>query len=489
MSNFEFPKNFMIGGAAAATQYEGAFDQDDKGMCVADYKFYNPKLVRNDTKINWLEMTKQEYNDAKKNKDLVFPFRWGIDFYNKYAEDFKLFKQVGINTFRTSISWSRIIPKNDGVVNQKAVDHYKKIFDEALKNNIKLVLTINHYDCPIWLLEEFNGFENKKSIEKFLEYAKVVLTEFDKYTDYWICFNEINLTTHGGYTGAGLVVDENDDKRLEKLYNAVHNQFVAQALCVKLAHKINPNNKMGSMNAAGHSYPASTNPKDGLAELKVSQMYKWYFYEVIANGVYPQYALNYFQKMNIKLNITEEEKEILKNNTVDYLTFSYYSSNTVEYDEEEKNILHGKPGPRNKFLEATEWGWQIDPIGLRVFMNDLYYRFKKPIMIVENGMGVDEKWDDKKNELNDSYRINYLQEHLKNLLLAIYEDGVECIGYTIWTAIDLVSLSSKEMSKRYGLIYVDIDDYGKGSGERRIKESGKWFKQVVDSNGKKLWEN
>ncbi|ASP28462.1 6-phospho-beta-glucosidase [Spiroplasma corruscae] len=488
MKKYKFPNNFMLGGAAAASQYEGAYLQDGKSMCIADYKPYNPKLNRKDSNVNWLEMTKQQYEEAKNSSGKIFPFRWGIDFYNRYEEDLEYFKSVGLNTFRTSIAWSRIIPKSDGVVNYVAIEHYKKIFNCAKKNNIRLVITLCHYDYPIWLLEEFNGFLNKKSIEKFVHYAEVVLREFDEFTDYWIGFNEINLTTHAGFTGAGFLMDEKDPKRLEKLYTAVHNQFIAQALTVKLAKEINPNNKLGSMNAASQTYPSTSNPVDSLANLKFTQIHNWYFYDVIANGEYPNYILNYFRDMNIDLDITNEDKEILKKYTVDYLTFSYYASSVNAFDKESKMNYGVKHGLKNKYLKETAWGWQIDPVGLRIVMNDLFFKYKKPLMIVENGIGVDEKWDLDNNILNDDYRISYLKEHLKNMLLAIHVDGVDCIGYTTWTAIDLVSMSSKEMSKRYGLIYVDIDDFGKGSGDRRIKESGKWFNEVSLSNGKKLWE-
>ncbi|AKX34265.1 6-phospho-beta-glucosidase [Spiroplasma litorale] len=487
MKNYKFPKDFMFGGAAASTQYEGAYDQDGKGLCVADFKTYNPNLDRKDTKLNWLEMSTEEYLKNKNNNDGIFPFRWGIDFYNNYEEDFKLFKKVGLNTFRTSISWSRIIPKSDGVVNDLAIQHYKRIFECAKKHNIKLVLTLSHYDYPIWLLEEYNGFLNKQSINKFLEYCKVVFNEFKEYTTYWIGFNEINLTLHSSYTGAGFTIDENDPNRLEKLYNAVHNQFVAQALCVKLAKEINPENKVGSMNAASHSYAASPDPKDALANLKYSQINKWFFYDVIADGKYPKYMWKYFAFNNIKLDYNEEELKILSNNTVDYISFSYYSSCLNKFIDNSTNLVKYETGIKNKFLESTEWGWDIDPIGIRIFMNELYYKYKKPLMIVENGIGVDEKWDVNNDTLNDTYRIEYLKNHLKNILLAIYEDGVECIGYTMWTAIDLVSMSSKEMSKRYGLIFVNIDDFGKGDKSRKIKESGKWFKLMSDSNGSKLW--
>ncbi|AHI53004.1 glycoside hydrolase family 1 protein [Spiroplasma culicicola] len=489
MKKLEFPKNFLIGGAAAACQYEGAYDAHGKGLSIADYKYYNPNLDRKAAAVEALEYFTDTYQDAKENgKDKVYSYRWAIDFYNRYKEDLGLFKQLGMNCFRTSIAWSRIMPTSENKPNREAIEHYKKIFQEAKENNIELVLTLSHYDYPLWLLEEYGGFENRQAIDKFLEYCEVVLNEFKDYATYWLGFNEINITSHSSYTGAGFVMDKNDPKRLHKLYNALHNQFIAQAKLVKLAHEIDPNIKVGSMIAALQTYPATCNPEDVLANQQHMNINMWYYFDVLAKGEYPQYMLNYFAKNNIGINISKEDAIILKEYTVDYLSFSYYMSSVTSVSKTETTNGNILAGGKNPYLDATEWGWQIDPVGLRIYMNDLYYRYKKPLMIVENGIGVDEIWDQKNNILNDTYRIDYIREHLKNMLLAMQEDGVECIGYTSWTAIDLVSMSTKEMTKRYGFIYVDLNDYGEGTGERKIKESGKWFKTICESNGSKLWD-
>jgi len=487
MKKLTFPKNFMLGAAAAASQYEGAYDVDGKGMSTADFRYFDPKLDRKKLSIDGLEFFTDSFPDAKNNpSDKVYSYRWGIDFYNRYKEDLKLFKQVGVNCFRTSIAWSRIFPQ-DGVVNQKAIAHYKKIFQEAIDNKISLVLTISHYDYPLWLLEKYNGFLSYEAIDKFLEYAKVVLTEFKQYTKYWLGFNEINMSSHSSYIGAGGILDRTDTRRKEKLYQALHHQFVAQAKLVKLAHEIDPEIKVGCMIAATQSYPATCNPEDVLINQQFLQKGLWFYFDVVALGEYPVYMLNFFKKQNLNIKLSTEDLKILKAYPVDFLSFSYYASSVMSAEIMEKSGGNILSGGKNPYLKASEWGWQIDPVGLRILMNDLYYRYKKPLMIVENGIGVDEKWDNEKNQLNDDYRIEYLKEHLKNILLAI-DDGVECLGYTTWTAIDLVSMSTKEMTKRYGLIYVDQDDYGTGTKERKIKESGKWFKKVTDSYGEILWD-
>jgi len=487
MKKLKFQKNFMFGAAAAASQYEGAFDADGKGLSTADFKFYDPNLDRKKLTIDAIEFFTDTFSDAKNNtKDKIFSQRWGVDFYNRYKEDLKLFKQVGVNCFRTSIAWSRIFPQ-EGVVNKLAINHYKNIFQEAKNNNISLVITLSHYDYPLWLLEKYNGFLSYEAIDKFLEYAKVVLTEFKQYTKYWLGFNEINMTIHSTFTGAGGILDKTDANRKEKVYQALHHQFVAQAKLTKLAHEIDPEIQIGCMIAASQSYPATCNPDDVLVNQQHLQKQMWFYFDVVARGEYPTYMFNFFKEKNLNVKISEEDLKVLKNYTVDFLSFSYYVSSVMSTEVMQKTGGNILSGGKNPYLKASEWGWQIDPIGLRILMNDLYYRYKKPLMIVENGIGVDEKWDDIKNQLNDTYRISYLKEHLKNILLAI-DDGVECIGYTAWTAIDLISMSTKEMTKRYGLIYVDQDDYGNGSKERKIKESGKWFKTIADSNGEKLWE-
>jgi len=487
MKKLTFPKNFMLGAAAAAHQYEGAYDSDNKGLSTADYKFYDPNLDRKKISLDAIEFYTDSYAEIKTNPNKIYPYRFGIDFYNRYKSDLKLFKETGVNCFRTSITWSRIFP-DDGVLNKKGIDYYRDVFLEMKNNGIELIVTVSHFDFPIWFLEKYNGFlGGDKAIDKFLEFAKIVLTEFNQYVKYWLVFNEMNIGTYSSYTGGGFILDRDDPKRKEKLWQAVHNQFVAQAKFIKLAKSIDRNIKVGFMSASRLSYPNTCKPEDVLLNHQQLQKNLFFYFDLSVKGYYPKYMLNFFLKENLKIEMKPDDLKLLKEYTVDFLSFSYYSSFVISVEILEQTGGNLRSGAKNQYLESNEWGWQIDPIGLRVIMNEVYYRYNKPLLISENGIGWNEKWDNEKNQLNDTYRISYLKEHLKNVLLAI-DDGVECLGYTTWTPFDLISASTKEISKRYGLIYVDQDDYGKGTKARKIKESGKWFKTIADSNGEKLWE-
>ncbi|AXK51677.1 glycoside hydrolase family 1 protein [Spiroplasma alleghenense] len=489
MKNLKFPKGFLLGGAGAANQFEGAFDQDKKGLSIADLKTWDEKLDRKKLDSSSLDLDREKYEESKNgNPKNIYPNRFGIDFYNKYKDDLILFKEVGLNCFRTSFAWTRFFPNGDEKnPNQLAIKHYKNLLTEAKKLNIEVVVTISHYESPIGLLEKQNTWLSKQTIHDYLRFVEILAKEYKDLVKYWMPFNEINCTVLSAFTGGGFLLEKNDLKAEEKKYQALHNQFVAQAMAKKIIKEIDPSAQVGCMIAAFSSYPATCKPEDVRANQLKSQLQMYMYFDMAAKGIYSPFILKYFKDENINLEITSQESDYLKKYTMDFLSFSYYMSSVTSANPENNQSGNIIIGEKNPYLSATEWGWQIDPQGLRILMNDLYDRYRLPLFISENGIGVDEKLDPKTLTVNDNYRIDYLKEHLKNLLLAI-EDGVECIGYTMWTAIDLVSASTREMSKRYGLIYVDRNDDGSGSNKRFIKKSGKWFKEVSESNGSLLWK-
>ncbi|ASA20122.1 glycoside hydrolase family 1 protein [Paenibacillus donghaensis] len=481
--NKGFPADFLWGGATAANQLEGAYDVDGKGLSSADMVAYVPKDKR--TQDHAIEISSERIQQILSGEfEARFPKREGIDFYHRYKEDIALFAEMGFKVFRLSINWARIFPNGDDAQpNEAGLQFYDNVFDELHKYGIEPLVTLAHYETPLGLTLKYNGWASREVVGFFTTYAETVFKRYKDKVKYWITFNEINMMTLSPFTGGGVVIDKSENK-LQTMYQALHHQFVASALATKLVHEIIPGSQMGCMLARMESYAHTCNPEDVLKNQQENQM-NLYFTDVHARGEYPRYMQRYFDENNVVLHVEADDAETLRNNTVDYVAFSYYMTLTVstspEGERAEGNLFGGV---KNPYLKASDWGWQIDPIGLRVMLNTMYDRYRKPLFIVENGLGAYDKVE-ADGSIHDTYRIDYHRQHIQQMKEAI-KDGVELIGYTSWGPIDLVSMSTSEMSKRYGFIYVDLDDEGNGSLARSRKDSFHWYKEVIASNGEKL---
>lgn len=485
MAQFEakFPKNFYWGGATAANQIEGGFDEGGKGLSAADFVEYIPKDQR--TKDNAMEITSEQIRKTLSGESTArHPKREGIDFYHRYKEDIALLAEMGFTAFRLSIHWSRIFPNGyDEAPNEAGLQFYDNVFDELAKYHIEPIVTLSHYETPYGLTEKYNGWVGRESIEHFVRYAETVFKRYKEKVNYWITFNEINMITISPFTGGGVLSDQ-EANSMQARYQGLHHQFVASALATKKLHEINPNGKMGCMLARMSHYPNTPNPADVLKAQRDNQE-NLFFTDVHARGEYPKYMNRFFKENGITIIKENGDDEILKQHPVDYITFSYYmsllSSASPEGERTEGNLMNSL---KNPYLEASDWGWQIDPIGLRVVLNELYDRYQLPLFIVENGLGAYDKVEED-GSIHDHYRIDYLRKHIEQMKEAI-GDGVDLMGYLAWGPIDLVSMSTSEMSKRYGFIYVDKDDEGNGTLERSRKDSFFWYKKVIESNGEEL---
>ncbi|MDR0707534.1 MAG: 6-phospho-beta-glucosidase [Treponema sp.] len=475
-----FPENFLWGGAVAANQCEGAYLADGKGLSCAD--------VLHGGKGKMVEMAdSQALRRTIEKPEGFFSSHEAIDFYHHYKEDIALFAEMGFKVFRTSIAWSRIFPNGDDAQpNEAGLAFYDSLFDECRKYGIEPLATLSHYESPLALTTKYNGWTSRELIPLFDRYARTVFARYRDKVKYWLTFNEINATTLFGapFLGAGAIIDNPADN-LQAMYQAAHNQLVASALAVKAGRELVPGAKIGNMIAAMMIYPYSCRPED--VWLKTARERETCFYsDVQARGYYPAYMERFFKKNGIEIERGPEDEKILREGTVDFISFSYYMSMTASSDSElTKTAGNLFGGVKNPYLESSEWGWQIDPLGLRTLLNNLYDRYQKPLFIVENGLGAKDVVE-ADGSINDGYRIDYLREHIKAMKAAVEEDGVELWGYTTWGCIDIISASTGEMSKRYGFIYVDKDDEGKGTLARSRKKSFSWYKDVIASNGEKL---
>lgn len=479
----KFPEGFLWGGATAANQIEGAYDLDGKGLSTADMVRYIPKAER--TKDHALDVTREEIEAILAGtQEGRFPKRDGIDFYHHYKEDIALFAEMGFKVFRLSINWARIFPNGDDAEpNEAGLRFYDDVFDECLKYGIEPLVTLSHYETPLQLTLKYNGWADRRVIGFFMNYAETVFKRYRSKVKYWLTFNEINVITLSPYTGGGVLV-ENAENKLQLCYQAAHHQLVASSLATKLAHEIIPGSQVGCMLARMATYPATNNPDDILKAQKLNQM-NLFFTDVHAKGEYPFFMKRYFEENDIHIEKEVGDDEILQAHTVDFISFSYYMSlSTSSSPEAQTSSGNLMGGVKNPYLETSDWGWQIDPKGLRYTLNDFYTRYELPLFIVENGLGAYDKVE-ADGSIHDEYRIDYLRKHIEQMQEAI-ADGVELLGYTSWGPIDLVSASTSEMSKRYGFIYVDQDDDGNGTLARSRKDSFFWYKQVIESNGETL---
>lgn len=471
-----FPENFLWGGAFAANQVEGAFNEGGRGLCEVDIF---PKSDRKKGGI--FELPLEDLLKAAEDTDhKKYPRRRGIDYYHRYKEDIAMFADMGFKVLRFSISWSRIFPNGDDEKpNKEGIAFYRNVIDELKKYHIIPLVTMSHFEMPLNLALKYNGWSDRRLVGFFLKYAEVLFDEFHEDVKYWIPFNEIDASVNIPYYGAGLI-REHTENMLQSSYQALHHQFMASALVTKLAHEKYPGLRIGCMATKNLKYPATCKPEDCMQWLRETEM-DGFCPDVQALGEYPYFLKQYWKKNNIVLAVGENDLKTLKENTVDFVSFSYYASLVTSADGGGKktngNLLVGE---KNPYLKQTPWGWQIDPVGLRFSLNQLYDRYHKPLFIAENGLGTLDKFEN--GTVNDDYRIDYVREHVREVEKAI-EDGVDVFGYTYWGCIDCISSSTSEMSKRYGFIYVDQDDEGNGTLKRYPKKSYYWYKELIASNG------
>lgn len=475
-----FPEGFLWGGAFAANQVEGGAREGGKGLSTADV------FPRGDRKKGGVfdRTYDQILQAAADPEDLKYPKRRGIDFYHRYREDIALFREMGFKALRFSISWSRVFPNGDEErPNEEGLAFYRSMICELKKNGIEPIVTLSHFEMPLHLCLQYNGWTDRRLISYFVRFAETVFEAFHEEVKYWITFNEIDATVHIPLTGAGIIREKTEN--MEKAcYQALHHQFVASAAVTKLAHEKYPGLQIGCMTTKNLKYPATCRPEDCMQWLKETAEDGFYT-DVQVFGEYPYGIRNKWKKKGLEPEMKPEDAALLKENTVDFVSFSYYASLVVSEEgaKKEKVSANLLVGEKNPYLKQTPWGWQIDPVGLRFSLNQLYDRYRLPLFVAENGMGTLDQLEEE--TVCDDYRISYIREHIREMEKAI-EDGVEVLGYTYWGCIDCISASTSEMSKRYGFIYVDQDDEGKGTLKRYKKKSFDWYKKVIASNGEDL---
>ncbi|MGL4695470.1 glycoside hydrolase family 1 protein [Enterococcus larvae] len=480
IKEYKMPKDFLWGGAIAANQAEGAFQVAGKGISLADlHKYYPDKSNEEISADQHKGMSLADVKENLADQKGYYPKRHGIDFYHTYEQDLELLSEMGFKNFRTSIDWTRIFPTGEETEPSEAgLAYYDRLIDKIIALGMEPIITILHYETPVEITLNYGGWNNRKVIDLFVKYGKVVLDRYKDKVKYWIVINQINLIQFEPFNSTAIPYDTVANYE-EASYQAVHNQFVASAKLVEFAHEINPEMQIGTMVADCTAYPFSCNPEDVILAMKRNRM-EYFYTDVQFNGDYPQYALNYFAENDIAIEITEEDRRLLKNNTMDYLAISYYYSQMVDAA---KNTLNPSSVTPNPNLKANPWGWAVDPQGLYNSLSQYWDRYHKAIIVAENGFGMYDKLED--GTVHDDYRIDYLSQHIAAMKRAMY-DGVEVIAYCAWGPIDIVSCSSAQMEKRYGFIYVDLDNEGNGSGERIKKDSFHWYKKVIESNGEVL---
>ncbi|PLR37815.1 6-phospho-beta-glucosidase [Chimaeribacter arupi] len=478
MAKQGLPGNFLWGGAVAAHQVEGGWDQGGKGVSIADVLSGGAHGV--DRVMT--DGIQEGYS---------YPNHEAVDFYGRYKEDVALFAEMGFKCFRTSIAWTRIFPNGDDAQpNEAGLQFYDDLFDELLKYGIEPVITLSHFEMPWHLVKEYGGWKNRKVVDFFVRFSEVVMQRYQHKVKYWMTFNEINNQRDWryplfGYCCSGVVFTEHENPE-ETMYQVLHHQFVASAQVVKLGHAINPAFQIGCMLACVPVYPYSCHPDDMIYSVEAMRE-RFLFTDVQVRGYYPSYILKEWERRGFTIQMEPGDEQTLREGCTDYIGLSYYMSNAVstQISSESQSIVSFPGSVPNPHVKASDWGWQIDPVGLRYSLNLLYERYQKPLFIVENGFGAIDK-PEADGSINDDYRIAYLKSHIEQMMKAVTEDGVELMGYTPWGCIDCVSFTTGQYSKRYGFIYVDKHDDGTGTLARSRKASFDWYKQVIASNGNTL---
>ena len=485
-----FPEGFLWGGATAANQFEGGWNEGGKGWSVDDVVHERFDVSVEDYATN-VAMSTTTIEEALAHPEDTehYPKRHGSDFYHHYKEDIALLGEMGFKVFRLSIAWSRIFPNaDDPEPNEEGLAFYDAVFDELERQGIEPLVTLSHYEPPLNLVLSYDGWYSREVVDLFVRFVRTCVERWRGRVKYWLTFNEIDSIERHPFISGALVEDRFEGQNFsEVIAQAMHHQFVASALATKVIHEVDPAAQVGCMLTKLTYYPYTCRPEDVL-EGRLRERATYAFSDTQVHGEYPAYLLAKYRNEGIRLEIAPGDLEVMHENPVDFISFSYYMSSCVAADTTGLDTTAGNTitGVKNPHLETSDWGWQVDPLGLRISLIDLYDRYRKPLFIVENGLGAhDELVDDGAGSLtvNDDYRIDYLRRHLSAVWDAINLDGVDVMGYTSWACIDLVSASTSQMSKRYGYVYVDADDYGRGSYERYRKKSFWWYKDVIEKNG------
>lgn len=475
----KMPDNFLWGGATAANQCEGAYREGGRGLSSVDVIPFGPDRM---------PVARGQMKMLACDSEHSYPAHEAIDMYHHFKEDIALFAQMGFKCYRLSVSWTRIFPNGDDETpNEAGIRFYNDLFDECLRNRIEPLVTICHFDTPVALIKKYGGWKDRRMVDAYLRYCEVLFRQYGKKVKYWITFNEINMLLHMPFMGAGIVFEEGENPEQVK-YQAAHHELLASAKAVKLAHEIMPDAKVGCMLAAGQFYPYTCAPADVYKAMEHDRD-NYFFIDVQARGTYPVWAVKRMEKAGVRIQTEAGDEDILKAGVVDFVSLSYYCSRCISDDPEIlKNKSRGNAvinAVINPYLKSSEWGWQIDPLGLRITLNTLYDRYGKPLFIVENGLGANDTVEED-GTIHDPYRIDYMREHIKAMMEAVSEDGIPLLGYTCWGCIDLVSASTGEMKKRYGMIYVDKQNDGSGDLKRLKKDSFYWYQKVIRTNGEDL---
>lgn len=475
----KMPDNFLWGGATAANQCEGAYREGGRGLSSVDVIPFGPDRM---------PVARGQMKMLACDSEHSYPAHEAIDMYHHFKEDIALFAQMGFKCYRLSVSWTRIFPNGDDETpNEEGIRFYNDLFDECLRNGIEPLVTICHFDTPVALIKKYGGWKDRRMVDAYLRYCEVLFRQYGKKVKYWITFNEINMLLHMPFMGAGIVFEEGENPEQVK-YQAAHHELLASAKAVKLAHEIMPDAKVGCMLAAGQFYPYTCAPADVYKAMECDRD-NYFFIDVQARGTYPVWAVKRMEKAGVRIQTEAGDEDILKAGVVDFVSLSYYCSRCISSDPEIlKNKSRGNAvinAVINPYLKSSEWGWQIDPLGLRITLNTLYDRYGKPLFIVENGLGANDTVEED-GTIHDPYRIDYMREHIRAMMEAVNEDGIPLLGYTCWGCIDLVSASTGEMKKRYGMIYVDKQNDGSGDLKRLKKDSFYWYQKVIRTNGEDL---
>lgn len=478
-----FPEGFLWGGAVAANQVEGAWNVGGKGWSVADVASYKPNVDVKNYKAH-VEISSEIIKQAMEDPDMTYyPKRRGIDFYHHYKEDLALFAELGFKVLRLSIAWTRLFPTGEEMEpNEEGLKFYENVFQEMKRLGIEPLVTLSHYEMPLALSMKYNGWTDRRVVDCFVRFCRTCFEHYGKYVKLWLNFNEVDSIMRHPFTTAGIIPDLCGEKgETACCYQALHHQFVAAGAVTKLCHEMIPNGQMGCMLTKLMTFPRTCRPEDVAATQK-KNLENMFYSDVMVFGEYPKMILRDLEKRGISIEMQDGDLQIMKEGVVDFVSFSYYMSMTESVDPNaERTPGNTVLGVKNPYLQSSEWGWQVDPVGLRVSLIELYDRYKKPLFVVENGIGSRDVLEED-GSIHDPYRIDYFRRHFSEMEKAI-DEGVELMGYTSWAPIDLVSASTSQMSKRYGFIYVDLDDLGQGSYRRSKKDSFYWYQKVIATNG------